>query len=253
MKLSIIILSHNGWLQTKLCLQSLIHLLDARDDIDVHVIDNGSTDGTLKSLNAVDAFRNKPIEFHRLEQNRGVAGGRNFGIRNSGESEYVMFLDNDTIVTPSSIIRLIEFMDNNPEIGLAAPALKGVNGKLQQSFKKFPGVKEKFLNLIGRKTDCDLENPGKILEPFYVIGACQIIRRSVIGKTGYLDENIFFGPEDADFCIRVRQAGYKVVYNPEIELIHCWQRKSHRRPFSRISRAHIKGLLYFYKKWKRWF
>lgn len=251
MKLSIVLLSHNGLSLTRQCLQYLLPLLEIRKDVNVCVIDNGSSDNTYHILS--HEFSHSQIDFVRLDSNRGVAGGRNRGIARHPDSEYIMFLDNDTIVHVNSVVQLINFMDSHPEVGLAAPSLRGINGNIQLSFKKFPGIKEKILNLAGRKSESPEIDSSELMQPFYVIGACQIFRRSLIDKVGLLDENIFFGPEDADFCIRIRREGYKVVYIPWIKIIHCWQRKSHKNPFSKISRLHIKGLFYFYRKWNRWF
>ena len=235
------------------CLDSLSPLMQARPDVRIILVDNASTDADISSLIAAREYPwRERLEIIRSETNRGVAGGRNLGLSHRGESRYLMFLDNDTLVSAKAIEDLIDFMDSHPETGLAAPRLVSPQGKVQKSFKDFPGLKVKISNILGRKNEFDdLVHDGP-LHPFYVIGACQIFPSSMVDEIGKLDENIFFGPEDADFCIRVRNSGKEVVYLPHISIIHEWQRDSHKSLFSPVSRAHIKGLLYFYKKWKKW-
>ena len=77
--------------------------------------------------------------------------------------------------------------------------------------------------------------------------------RDVYQMAGPLDENIFFGPEDADFCMSVRSLWKKVVYYPALTIIHDWQRATNRSPFSQQARRHAAGLLYFYAKHRRIF
>ena len=91
-------------------------------------------------------------------------------------------------------------------------------------------------------------------EPFeaeYVIGACQMIRREALEAVGLLDERIFYGPEDCDYCLRLRAEGWKVTYLPQYAMVHHCQRKTTHRPFSTLGRQHIKALLYFYWKHRR--
>ena len=84
----------------------------------------------------------------------------------------------------------------------------------------------------------------------YVIGACQMIRREAFKEVGLLDEHIFYGPEDADFCIRLHQKGWKIYFLPYVSIIHEYQQISRKKFFSKMSYIHLKGLLYFFWKHK---
>jgi len=90
------------------------------------------------------------------------------------------------------------------------------------------------------------------MEPFYVIGAAQMFAADVYRAIGGLDENIFYGPEDADFCMAVRALGLRVVYEPSYSIVHHYQRVTSGRLLSQGARRHIKALLYFYRKHRRW-
>lgn len=251
MLLTIIILTHNGNGLTMRCVESVAPLLEKRDDICLIIVDNGSAesiDPIIKEKNFSWAERIKVVT---LDKNSGVAAGRNVGLK-LANSKYILLLDNDTIVPENAIDDLLDVMETNPEYGLIAPCLVSPQGEIQKSFKPFPGIFEKIKNVIGAKnTASPTHSSHDVLQPFYVIGACQLFRHSVLQKIGFLDEKIFFGPEDADFCMRVRNAGYIVAYIPNVRIVHDWQRVSHRSLLSKTSRKHIAGLFYFYRKWKK--
>jgi len=245
MKLSIVILTFDAMNLTRRCLEPLQGVLRRDGDAEVIVVDNGSTDGSREEF-----LRHDYIRYFYHPTNRGVAAGRNIGIRKA-RGNYIMFLDNDTVPTVEAVRELVRYMDSHPEVGLCGPRLVSPDGDTQRSFRPFPGVGEKWRSLRGKISDIVAPErvPTVAIEPYYVIGACQIFRSDLIRKCGiYLDERIFYGPEDADFCERVRRTGFKVVYNPDIKVIHDWNRAG-RSVFSKLGRRHICGLLYFWRKW----
>jgi hypothetical protein len=186
-----------------------------------------------------------------------VGPARNQGIR-IAKAQYILILDVDTMVGLNSINKLIEYLDDNPRCGIVAPKLTDVDGNLQFTCRKFPTIWSKFLRRIPFKWAEKVLNEEEmrdwvhtsVREVDYVIGACQLIRKSIIQKIGLLDENIFYGPEDIDICLRIWQAGYKVVYNPDAVIIHDEQRITKRKLLGRIGWEHAKGLAYFFWKHK---
>ena len=250
MKLSVVILTCNQTAVTHRCLDSLTPLAGYFRDLRVIVVDNGSEDDTSVLIDDCRSELKSRLELIKLPENIGVAPGRNVGLKTCKDSDFVLILDNDTIVLPGAIEALVDYMEANPATGLCAPRLESPDGRCQSSYKAFPGVMEKLRNIHGRSpySGAIVDKP---MEPFYVIGACQMIRGEAMRKVGLLDDNIFFGPEDADYCMRIREAGYKVVYLPHIIIIHDWQRKSVKSPCSALSFHHMRGLLYFYRKWHR--
>lgn len=246
-EISLIILTYNQRDLTLRCLESLGNLhVDSRYEI--ILVDNGSTDGTRSEV----ISRFPGIRYLYQEKNLGVAAGRNAGLR-IARGRKLMLLDNDTIVPSGAIEALSEYLDRNPDTGLVAPGLESPEGRIQKSWKDFPGIISKLRNVLtrGRSSHYCERIPDREIEPFYVIGAAQMFPREVWQKCGELDEKIFYGPEDADFCIRVRKAGRKVVYNPAVRIVHDWQRATTRKLFSPMARKHIRGLLHFYLKHKR--
>lgn len=191
----------------------------------------------------------------RLERNHGVAYGRNRGIEAS-KGKYVWILDDDTEVNPSALATMLTHMEQNPKCGVCGCRLTDANGIVQESYKPFPGLSVKLRNILHIKSKSPYLTElaeSNIIHPVYVIGACQLIRHEVIRETGPLDERIFYGPEDADFCLRVAKAGYTVDYLTTATIIHHWRRLTTTSPVSPLGRKHIKALFHFWHRHKRLF
>lgn len=252
-KLSIIILNWNSKSYIDLCLQSVRKAIPSKLKNEIIVIDNGSTDSSIQYIKK----QYPDVKLIENDRNKGVAPARNQGLM-IAKGKYILLLDIDTIIREDSIEVMIQTMQSDNRIGLCGPKLVGTDGKLQFSCRNFPSVLSKiYRQFPGKLQNCLLEREElrnwdhcSQREVGYVIGACQLIRKAVIKEVGLLDENIFYGPEDIDFCLRIWQAGYKVVYNPEAVIIHDEQRITKRKLFSKICWEHAKGLAYFFWKHK---
>lgn len=245
---SIVIITWNGKLHLQKCLASLANY-SRRPGVEIILVDNGSLDGTAEWVR--EAYPD--VRFVALDENKGVAYARNRGLE-LAKGDYLLILDNDTVVTEKTLDGMVRYMEDHPDVGLCGCRLVDANGNVQESCKKFPGVIEKTANLLygsryryayGRKR---MSEP---FEPEYLIGACQLIRRQAFKDAGYLDERIFIGPEDADFCLRVRAKGWALRYLPQFTIMHYCQRLTNRHIFSPLGRKHISALFYLYWKYKR--
>lgn len=251
MTLTIVILTCNQREHTMRLLESLIPYLETRCGTEAVIVDNGSDDGTCDAIHRrlADAGTvSDRVRIVRLSKNVGVAAGRNIGASDS-QTEFLMFLDNDTIINPEAIDGLIARLDENPGCGICAPALRSPEGEVQLSAKPFPGLRIKLSHVLhpGKELQCErdeMHNP----HPWYVIGACQMMRLATYKSVGPLDENIFYGPEDADYCARVRKAGLTIDYLPQLTITHDWRRATRRSPLSRLGLLHARSLIYFWLK-----
>ena len=81
----------------------------------------------------------------------------------------------------------------------------------------------------------------------YAISAFWLFRGDLIEKVGVLDENIFYSPEDVDYCIRIKKQGYRIVYDPSVHIVHDAQEIS-RKKLNKFFFSHLKGLFYLFKK-----
>ncbi len=251
LSLSIVIITYNGATLVDRLMSSLMILLDNNNDIEVVIVDNSSTDSTTDILNKWHQKLGNQLKIICAERNLGVAGGRSLGVSHA-TGKLILFLDNDTIVTQEAILQLTSYIESHPNCGVVAPALRSPQGELQESAKPFPGIVAKLRNILcGNKQNIVNDGNEDVLHPYYVIGACQLFRRSTYDQIGGLDTRIFYGPEDADFCERIRQTGLTVDYLQNVTIIHEWQRATRRKLFSKLSFKHLQGLILFYIKHRR--
>ena len=250
MKISIVIISWNQLAILQNCLVSLKEIMK-RSDVEVLIADNGSKDGTAKFLKE----QYPSVKLIELSENKGVAFARN-RVLEKASGDYLFILDNDTIVSKEAIEGLEKFMDEHPEAGICGCKLIDANNQIQDSAKKYPGLNEKISNILNGsqyRYSYNEKTRATIFEPVYLIGACQFVRRKAFEETGFLDEKIFYGPEDADFCIRVKKAGWHIYFLPHYSIFHLCRRMTNKKLFSKMAFRHIFALLYFYKKHKRYF
>lgn len=248
---SVILLTWNSRDHVKACLDSVLRGAGA-GELEVLVVDNGSTDGTLACLESYGGA----LRIFRNRVNRGVARARNQGLREAA-GELLLLLDIDTVVPDSAIDRLKHFMDTHPDVGVCGPKLIYPDGSIQNNCRRFPLITTKLLRGVDtewarawlREERYETEHARNL--PFdadYLVGACQMIRRAALERVGFLDENIFYGPEDVDFCLRMHLNGWRVVCVPDITVVHDAQRVTRRRRVSRLTSRHLQGLLYFFCK-----
>jgi GT2 family glycosyltransferase len=184
----------------------------------VLVVDNGSADGSPECLN-----RSFPsIEMIVNPENLGFAAGNNVGIRHALRmgADYVFLLNNDTIVDASMLSSLVACGESADCIGLVAPNILYYDDKNRiwrlgdRVHRWLPVPLSVGRNQIDR---------GQFADPFdvdYVTFCGALIKRAVLKTIGLLDERFFFTYEDADFCRRARDAGYRVVCQPRARMWH---------------------------------
>ena len=248
-KASVLILSWNSTDVLGPCLASLPPGFTSQD-YEVIVVDNGSRGLTPAALRY--AFPWMQLVVNR--KNRGVAPARNQGMRLT-QGEYIILLDDDTLIQSAVFAQLLAYMDTHPDVGLCGPKLSDLQGRLQLSCRLFPTLSDKlarrfpfaFARRISRAAEmADWDHDG-VREVDYVIGACQVIRRAALAEVGLLDYRIFYGPEDIDLCLRMRQAGWRVMYNPEATVVHR-ERRAARSFLSRLGWRHLWGVVYYFCK-----
>ncbi len=264
-ELSIILLTWNSELYFLNCINSVLESTSGFD-CEIIIVDNGSTDSTVDMIRSY--VQSDHIIFISNDKNEGVAKARNIGI-SLAKGNLIWLLDIDTVVNKEAISAMMTFMATNENCGLCACKLMNSFGEIQDSCRKYPSFRFKFYNVLSAvfrkfsftkqfKKKIDKLNDSQFyreqmagIKPFsveYVIGACQLIRKEVIEQVGLLDENIFYGPEDADFCFRVHQKGWDIFYLPAVSFIHEYQQMTNKRLFSRMSIVHTKALFYYF--WK---
>lgn len=254
LKIGFIILTWNSEKVILSCLNSIYEM----EEIDpwVVIIDNGSTDSTKR---IISELKYKKLKLIQNKTNIGISKARNMGIKyfNKFNFDYYCFLDSDTIVNSSAFFIMHEEMKRHLKYGVCGPKMKTSSGVVQKSARVFPTFFEKIckacpnkkIQKIGEKIENAYEGNEGISYPVdYIMGACMLVKPNVMKKVKKFDENIFYGPEDAEFCVRVWKNSYQVAFCPEAEIIHEWQRLSKRKLISKMNYEHIKGLIYMFYK-----
>lgn len=247
-KVSYIIITWNGIDYLRQLLESMRRQL-SRPDVEVIITDNHSTDGTVAFLE--ESY--PTVRLICLPENKGVAFARNTALREA-RGKYLLILDNDIQITDEAVAAMEDFMDAHEDVGICGCKLLYPDGAEQVSCKPYPGFWKKVRSICSSSAQNEYATEMRGKEPFeptYIIGACQMIRQEVYQKIGELDEKIFYGPEDCDYCMRARSAGWRVLYIPTVHMYHHCQRRTHANPFSRLGWRHVKALMYFYRKYKR--
>ncbi|MDD4995363.1 MAG: glycosyltransferase family 2 protein [Patescibacteria group bacterium] len=260
MDVSIIILNYKSSGLARQCIKSIVAAAP-KLEYEIIVVDNNSHDGIGRMLR--EQF--PQVKFIQSSRNAGFAAGNNIGLR-VATGRYAMIVNPDIIVNPGTLEEMVKEMDAHPEIGLLAPQLLNPDKTIQYSCYRLPTFGIPFY----RRTPLGLTPRGKRMIRSYLmaewdhaapreidwcVAACIMVRRSAVECVGYFDERYFMYFEDADWCRRFHQAGFRVVYFPRAKMFHYHIRQSADVPwfmglFQKISRIHMASALKYFWKWK---
>ena len=233
-KVSIVILTANSLEMTKEQLIDVAKLDTKSIQAECLIVDNGSNDGTEENLKNYK-LPNMDYKFIETGENLGFAGGNNVGTKDSLKhgSDYVILMNNDLILPKDVVVKLVDFMEGNPEVGIASPKIyfaKGYEfhknrykeGDLGKVFWYAGGIIDRKNAYSSHKgvDEVDRGQYDNAAETDFANGACAIIRSGIFEKVGFLDSSLFLYWEDADFSQRIKNAGYKVMYYPGTHLWH---------------------------------
>lgn len=248
-KVVIIILNWNRKKDTIECLESIKQI--TYPNYEILLVDNGSTDGS------VEYFREHypDIEIIVNKNNIGYAEGNNVGIRKAMGNgvDYVLILNNDTVVDPEFLDELVKVAESDPWIGFAGPKVYYYNYKQKKDSINFAGGK---LDMWKGRTyhiglnEVDSGMYDGIKEVDYVEGSCLLLRKEVIKEIGLFDPVYFAYWEENDLCMRGHKAGYISVFVPKAKI---W----HKIAASNINKTKIyyltRNQFWFMKRYATWF
>lgn len=210
---SVIIANYNGKKYLEKCLSSVLETLYS--NFEVIFVDNGSTDGSLEILREFQSDSRMRIVENGV--NMGYAMGNNVGIV-FARGDYVVFLNNDTIVEPDWLTELVNVMESDVSIGAAQSKLLLMDSPTQLdsagNFLDFSGTtyeRGKYEEDVGKY---------EVGEIFACKGASMIVRHQVLDRLGVFDPDYFFYYEETDLCWRFRLAGYRIVFAPSSIVYH---------------------------------
>jgi Predicted glycosyltransferases len=248
--LTILVLTYNT---RDLVLQCLENFYDSatRWGWQIIVVDNGSTDNT--GLAVIERF--PAVKLIRSDQNLGFAAGINLGLREA-MGQVIALMNSDVLASADTLKAAAEVLLAQPEVGALSPLLRAPNGK-PQAFAFGEDQTPGYLLRRGLKALLGLGpmhrwDVGHPLEVDWISGACMLVRREVVEQVGLLDERFFLYFEDNDWCLRMRRAGWRILYDPRFEVVHLGGASLPQR--HRASQIYYQSLIQFtakhYGPWK---
>lgn len=232
-RVAIVLLTWNALDFTRACLESLRDHTSIGDRICAIVVDNGSTDGTLRYLEGLDW-----ITLVRNGANLGYARGCNAGIRAAPSDADILLLNNDVVVTRDGWLESLQDVAYAEEdVGIVGCRLVMPDGRLLHAGAYVP-VEKMAGQQIG-SFEKDVNQFSADREVPSVVGACMYIRRMVLDSVGLLDEAYFSYYEDTDYCLRAAEAGFRTMCAGGVTLVHHENvsARENRADFSAIQRA----------------
>jgi N-acetylglucosaminyl-diphospho-decaprenol L-rhamnosyltransferase len=219
--------------------------LDSVRGEDVIVVDHGSTDGT------VALVRDRFPDVRVVEQeNRGMGGGNNAGMR-LADGRWYFLLNSDAWIVGDGLRTLVEFGDAHPRAAVVGPKLLNTDGTLQRSVRGEPSLWALATEyLFIRK----LAPRSRLLNPLYaggfahdadrqagsLFGAALLVRREAADQVGLFDEAFFMFSEEVDWLTRFRRAGWEVWFTPRAEVVHVGGASHGGRLYVENLRGHLR-------------
>ncbi len=254
MKLAVVIVHYNSSGDLRRCLESLVAYASPAEHR-VIIVDNASEDDGLAEVHR----QYNQFQWIFSKENLGYSKGCNLGMAQV-DAEYYLLLNPDIVVQPGALQLLLEFADRSPRAGMVGPQLLNEDLSVQDSCRRFYNLKTLLLRrtILGKifpnSETVHLHLMGDFdhqsVRPVdWVLGGCILVRKSAMQRTGPMDERFFLYFEDVDWCYRMWQAGYEVVYTPDARFIHRHRRDSAQGKFSRTFWLHLGSLISFYEKW----
>ncbi|HVT00639.1 MAG TPA: glycosyltransferase family 2 protein [Patescibacteria group bacterium] len=227
--ISIIIVSFNTKDLTLECILSIARTVKKKS-FEIIVVDNKSSDDSGKEIKNLES-KIKNLKLIQNTENFGFSKANNIGVKESN-GRYVLFLNSDTVVYEKTIDGMVEFMDNNPQVGASTCFVRLPNGKLDDAAHRgfptpwralahFTGLSKVFpktKTFAGYNLTYLPTNQTHEIEA--LAGAFMVVRGEAGEQVGWWDEDFFFYGEDLDFCYKLIEKGWKIFFVPEFEILH---------------------------------
>ncbi|MFI4855378.1 MAG: glycosyltransferase family 2 protein [Phycisphaerales bacterium JB065] len=249
--LSIVIISFNTIEITRDCLRSVFENLCGLNT-QVIVVDNDSKDGSADMV----AAEFPQVELIRNTDNRGFAAANNQGFERC-TGEFVLLLNSDTVVLGDVLGKSVEYMREHPDVGVFGCRVLNPDRTMQPTCFMVPSLLNLTLmtlglsrfrrpRFFGRMKMLDWHRDSE-REVQVVTGCYMLVRRKAMDEVGWLDDSFFFCGEETDWCVRFRQADWKIIFSPVGEIIHIGN-ASGRRFEARRDLMLTEGIVRFHRK-----
>ncbi|MFQ5342698.1 MAG: glycosyltransferase family 2 protein [Anaerolineae bacterium] len=278
--LAIVIANYNTRDKLRDCLASIAGS-QGKLAVATWVVDNASSDGSVdmvrqafpgvnviaSSVNGGFAYANNlglraagfhPIGDEAPRSAREMANLPTAGATHPDPPRYALLLNPDTVLPPTALSDMVAYLDGRPDLGAAGPRLVRADGSLDLACRRsFPTPEVSFYRMVGLsrlfprsrrfgRYNLTYLDPDQETEVDSVVGAFMMVRREAIQDAGLLDERFFMYGEDLDWALRMKQAGWKVYYNPNVTVLHY--KRAASAGSERASFEFYRAMYLFYEK-----
>ena len=264
-QLSIIIVNYN----VKLFLEQALHSIKSACqglNVEIFVVDNGSTDGSVQMM--MQQF--PEVKLIANKENVGFSKANNQAIVQA-KGDVLCLINPDTLVREDTFRVCLDYLNTHTEAGMVGCKILNSDGSLQLACRRsFPSPWVAMTKIIGLsklfpqsrlfgKYNLTYLDPDEISEVEAISGSFMMVRKSVVDSVGMLDESFFLYGEDLDWCYRIHQAGWKIIYLPTTQLIHYKGRSTKEASFDYLKvfygamqlfvQKHFKSGWYAFPQW----
>ncbi|MFZ1006131.1 MAG: glycosyltransferase family 2 protein [Candidatus Sulfotelmatobacter sp.] len=246
-RVSVIIVTYGSSKDVPDCVDSLLR---QSVPIEIFLVDNASLDNTAE---VVSDYAERYENVHAIlnEDNVGLAAGNNVPM-GLCQGEYLLMLNPDTLFRDDSLQRMIEFLDKNPDVGVAGPRNVYPDGEPHVSFRSSWDIGDilmwRVLPYRFPRFLHDRLSSYKTQDVLFISGSCLLIRRNIFQRIGGYDPEYFLSIEDVcDLCIRVKQTGSRVVFLGDQEVVHLTGRSGVQAPYIVVWHG-LQGSVYHFLK-----
>jgi N-acetylglucosaminyl-diphospho-decaprenol L-rhamnosyltransferase len=256
--LAVVIVNYNAGAYLTRCVASVLQNAGGLD-LDVLVVDNASHDGSAQ----VAKTAQPDVRVTMNATNRGLSAAWNQGAEDT-DSAWILFLNPDAELWTGTLAGFVKVGEEHPDVAVLGPVVRNADGTIYESGRVFPSVPtavgHAFLGAFRpdnpstrayRQTDWDRLSEREV---DWVSGACMLVRRDAFEQVGRFDEDFFLYAEELDLMTRLRDAGWRVLYTPELEILHEGAVSTGRS--ARMHRMHSASIYRYYRKhrssgWRR--
>lgn len=263
--LGIVVASYNTCELLHNCLRS-VYASQGDFTFQVCVVDNASSDGSAEMV----ATEYPQTALIVNKENIGYAAANNLGLRAFGFEQpqasrperdtpaFALLLNSDTELPPDALARMLAFISRHPEAGAVGPKLVRPDGSLDLACRRsFPTPEVSFYRMTGLsqlfprsrrfgRYNLTCLDPGKVTEVDSVVGAFMLVRGEAVQQAGLMDETFFMYGEDLDWAFRIKDAGWKILYNPAVTVLHVKRASTSQNPRAQVE--FYRAMDIFYRK-----
>lgn len=263
MNLSVVIITYNSSQYISGCLRSLLPELGNRK-AEIILVDNNSDDNSLElatKFSESELPENITVRIIANDVNSGYAPAINQGMKNSS-GEYLLLLHPDVNIREKSLTVMLNTLNEDSSLGMVAPQFLFPDDSIQPSCRRFPNYSSVIYEALGltmlfsssktfngwKMGDFDHSSRREVDQP---MSACVLLKREVLDQVGLMDEQFVMFFNDVDWCKRIKDAGWKIVFNPEATVEHVLGGSVKFVRSRMILRSHTGFYLYFHKHFRK--